>query len=307
MSFLYVDRVSLYEPWRVIRGTKTVTRTEPFLYTMPDGRRLVSPAVLSEAPAQFGAWLVAASTDFEKRSVFLRDERTRYPVIVQPGSILDVEVIVLDRDDDVLWTRGSVRVDGVEVMVSERSAGYLVPLAEYSDPNEDRLTFDRLRADPGKPPSLTTPPNFQPTPAACLSFGPPNPTRFIDGILEHKPGQRVVALKNFSRAESYFADHFPRKPIVPGVLLSTCVAEAAQFLLWPNVEHRPDHVGLLPVEVADTRFRRFVEPGDQCVICLDVISGDCSQQGDTVTTKVTMSCGKSRVMQAQFSFTPVSR
>jgi 3-hydroxyacyl-[acyl-carrier-protein] dehydratase len=41
----------------------------------------------------------------------------------------------------------------------------------------------------------------------------------LDRILQLDPGSRIVAVKNLSLAEEYLADHFPRFPVMPGVLM----------------------------------------------------------------------------------------
>jgi len=41
----------------------------------------------------------------------------------------------------------------------------------------------------------------------------------IDRIVRYEPGKKIEAVKLLSRSEDYLADHFPRFPIMPGVLM----------------------------------------------------------------------------------------
>ena len=49
----------------------------------------------------------------------------------------------------------------------------------------------------------------------------------VDRILNLVPGESIVAEKTISSKEELFADHFPGFPIVPGVLLTEMMAQAA--------------------------------------------------------------------------------
>src|SRR5690606_7695108 len=124
MAFHFVDRIYEYEPYKRIRGLKNVTRNENFFYWLPDGRRVLSPAVITEALCQLGGWLKIVSTDFQRRPVLLADEKTDYLGMVEAGDQIDLEVEVLDFGDDVVVTRGSASVQGEEVLVGHCFRGY---------------------------------------------------------------------------------------------------------------------------------------------------------------------------------------
>src|SRR3569832_2070236 len=44
------------------------------------------------------------------------------------------------------------------------------------------------------------------------------PFLLIDRVLEFVPGESLVALKNVTFIEHFFRGHFPRRPVMPGVL-----------------------------------------------------------------------------------------
>ena len=53
------------------------------------------------------------------------------------------------------------------------------------------------------------------------------PFVMVDRVLEITPGERIVALKNVTINEPYFVGHFPRLPVMPGVLIIEALAQAA--------------------------------------------------------------------------------
>lgn len=95
------------------------------------------------------------------------------------------------------------------------------------------------------------------------------PFLLIDRVVDYKPDEYLIALKNVTFNEPFFAGHFPVRPVMPGVLIVEAMAQATGLLA---MESRPDEVGekalyyLAGIDKA--RFKRTVEPGDQ--LTLDV-------------------------------------
>ena len=88
------------------------------------------------------------------------------------------------------------------------------------------------------------------------------PMLLVDRVLEIEHQKRIVALKNVSANEPFFAGHFPRRPVMPGVLIVEGLAQAGGILLLEDPARRVDKlVYLMSIERA--RFRRPVVPGDQ--------------------------------------------
>ncbi len=86
----------------------------------------------------------------------------------------------------------------------------------------------------------------------------------IDRITEFKPGRRAEAIKNVTLSEDFFDDHFPLKPVMPGVLILEGLAEIAGLLLEETVrEQEGTLVKALLSMVEKAKFRDFVKPGDQ--------------------------------------------
>lgn len=88
------------------------------------------------------------------------------------------------------------------------------------------------------------------------------PMLLIDRVLEMEPRQRIVALKNFTINEEFFAGHFPDHPVVPGVLLVEAMAQAGGILLMHDDPERERKL-LLFMSIERARFRRPVVPGDR--------------------------------------------
>ena len=93
------------------------------------------------------------------------------------------------------------------------------------------------------------------------------PFLLIDKVLDYKPNDYLVALKNVSYNEPYFNGHFPVRPVMPGVLIIEAMAQATGLL---SMESRPDEVGQKSlyyfVGIDKARFKRPVGPGDQLIL-----------------------------------------
>ena len=97
--------------------------------------------------------------------------------------------------------------------------------------------------------------------------------RFIllDRILAMEKGRSGSFLKNVTRSEDFFADHFPEFPIMPGVLMLEGFVQASQLLLgythgfscYPELR-----------QVLRVAFKHYVVPGDQLYIDLKIAEQD---------------------------------
>jgi 3-hydroxyacyl-[acyl-carrier-protein] dehydratase len=94
------------------------------------------------------------------------------------------------------------------------------------------------------------------------------PFLLIDRILEVVPNERMVAIKNVSANEEFFNGHFPSKPVMPGVLIIECMAQAAGLTVLMNEKHQ----GKIPyfTGIDNARFRRAVVPGDQLLLEVNI-------------------------------------
>jgi 3-hydroxyacyl-[acyl-carrier-protein] dehydratase len=93
------------------------------------------------------------------------------------------------------------------------------------------------------------------------------PFLMVDRVLELEHGKRIKALKNVTANEPYFVGHFPRRPVMPGVMMLEALAQAAALLSFDAVDATPDDDTLYYFAGIDSaRFKRPVEPGDQMIL-----------------------------------------
>jgi 3-hydroxyacyl-[acyl-carrier-protein] dehydratase len=96
------------------------------------------------------------------------------------------------------------------------------------------------------------------------------PFLLIDRVLELVRKERIVALKNVTINEPFFAGHFPGAPIMPGVLIIEAIAQAGGALLLTEVEDRNDKL-MVFTSIERAKFRKPVVPGDQLRLEVKVI------------------------------------
>ncbi|MGI9517084.1 MAG: 3-hydroxyacyl-ACP dehydratase FabZ family protein [Pirellulaceae bacterium] len=83
----------------------------------------------------------------------------------------------------------------------------------------------------------------------------------LDRITELVPGERLVAVKSLTLAEEYLQDHFPRFPVMPGVLMMEAMFQASMWLVHATDGFTRSTVVLK--EAKQVKFNDFVEPGSQ--------------------------------------------
>ncbi len=97
------------------------------------------------------------------------------------------------------------------------------------------------------------------------------PFLLVDRIVHLSRTKRIVAIKNVTVNEPFFAGHFPGHPIMPGVLVVEAMAQAGGVLLLTEFPDRAEKL-LLFTGIERARFRRPVRPGDQLRIEVDVLA-----------------------------------
>ena len=97
------------------------------------------------------------------------------------------------------------------------------------------------------------------------------PFLLIDRVVEIQRKQRIVAIKNVTINEPFFAGHFPNLPIMPGVLIVEAIAQAGGALLLTEVEDRKNKL-IMFTGIERAKFRRPVVPGDQLRIEVELKS-----------------------------------
>ncbi len=89
------------------------------------------------------------------------------------------------------------------------------------------------------------------------------PFLMIDRVVDLVPGRSAIGIKNVSINESYFQGHFPRQPVMPGVLVIECMAQTAAVLVVETLEGAAAGKLVYFMSIEECRFRKPVVPGDR--------------------------------------------
>ena len=81
----------------------------------------------------------------------------------------------------------------------------------------------------------------------------------LDNV-ESLDASRIVAVKTVTLAEEYLADHFPKFPVLPGVMMLEALTQAAAWLM----HHRTGFAKSMAVlrEARNVKYGTFVAPGN---------------------------------------------
>lgn len=89
------------------------------------------------------------------------------------------------------------------------------------------------------------------------------PMLLVDKIVS-QDDDSIVCRKTFRDDEYFFQGHYPDFPLVPGVILCECAAQAGAILLSSRVS-ADDGVPVL-TRMNDVKFKNMVRPGDEIEI-----------------------------------------
>ncbi len=100
----------------------------------------------------------------------------------------------------------------------------------------------------------------------------------IDRIVELEEGRQLTAVKVLSLAEEYLQDHFPRFPVMPGVLMLESLFQASAWLLLKTDDFARPLVTL--EEARNIKYADFVSPGEVLEVTVEL----AKQREDGLTT-----------------------
>lgn len=93
------------------------------------------------------------------------------------------------------------------------------------------------------------------------------PMLLVDRVVEFERDKRLLAVKNVTINEPFFAGHFPVRPVMPGVLILEALAQSAALLSFESAgQDLEDNMIVYFVGIDGARFKRPVEPGDQLML-----------------------------------------
>ncbi len=97
------------------------------------------------------------------------------------------------------------------------------------------------------------------------------PFLLLDRVIDLVPGESIVALKNVTISEPFFQGHFPREPIMPGVLIVEAMAQAGGVLAYETVGGKLENSAMYFMGMDKVKFRKPVIPGDQLIFDVKII------------------------------------
>ena len=95
------------------------------------------------------------------------------------------------------------------------------------------------------------------------------PFMLVDRIEELEPGVRAVGKKCVSYNEPFFAGHFPKEPVMPGVFIIEALAQvgAVAILSQPDFKGKTAYFAA----INSARFKQKVIPGDVLTLETEII------------------------------------
>ncbi len=131
------------------------------------------------------------------------------------------------------------------------------------------------------------------------------PFLLIDRVIDYKPGESLVALKNVTINEPFFPGHFPHHPVMPGVLILEALAQATGLLAFRTEDSTgvDENTIYYFVGIDNARFKQPVMPGDQLHLEVQVVrsmrgiwkfSGEAKVDGKVVASAELM-CAKREI------------
>ena len=88
------------------------------------------------------------------------------------------------------------------------------------------------------------------------------PFLLVDKVVDMRPHESAVGIKNVSINEPQFQGHFPARAIMPGVMIVESMAQTAAVLVVHSLGAESEGKLVYFMSIDNCRFRRPVVPGD---------------------------------------------
>ncbi|MFV2073246.1 MAG: hypothetical protein ACC742_11430 [Thermoanaerobaculales bacterium] len=248
--FYFVDQILELDPGRHALGIKHVTPDDAFVRPVPGGAPVLLPCIIGEALGQLGAWSVMAAKDFVVRPVAGVVGEVSITGEAAVGDTVLLDTTIDSVTDDAVFYHAVASVNGTTVLRLEDTLGPLLPMEQFNDPEEMRGRLARL-SNRVSGAVEARPPAADPATPFDLSF---------DEVLSMEGGKEATAVVQVSGRDAFYADHFPKKPVLPLSLLLESVLQLGQRVLEDGGEN------YLPTGARKVKMRRFVEPGSSLVV-----------------------------------------
>lgn len=100
----------------------------------------------------------------------------------------------------------------------------------------------------------------------------------VDHITEYKPGELIKGIKNVAMSEDFLEFHFPKNPIMPGVMLLEALTQLTGWLEAASSDFKN---WFLVSKVHKSNFYGFAFPGDQVELEVELIAAHQEGHPDT--------------------------
>jgi 3-hydroxyacyl-[acyl-carrier-protein] dehydratase len=94
----------------------------------------------------------------------------------------------------------------------------------------------------------------------------------LDRITDLQRGTKITAVKLLRPDEDYLRDHFPRFPVMPGVLMLEAMFQASAWLVRDAENFK--HAVVALKEARNVKYSDFVTPGKQLVVTSELLKQD---------------------------------
>lgn len=94
------------------------------------------------------------------------------------------------------------------------------------------------------------------------------PMLLIDRVQDLKLGESAVGIKCVTNNEPFFQGHFPKRPIMPGVLIIEAMGQTAGVIVSKTMSLENSGGLVYFMSMDGIKFRKLVEPGDVLHLCV---------------------------------------
>ena len=91
------------------------------------------------------------------------------------------------------------------------------------------------------------------------------PFLMVDRITHFEPSKSVRGIKNVTINEPFFQGHWPKNPVMPGVLIIEALAQVSSVIIFGPDGKNEDRQAYF-MGINNCKFRRTVVPGDQLIL-----------------------------------------
>ena len=279
MRFLFVSRIQDITGEK-IKGQVDFSAGEPWRRITSENKTEISTSVVSEAVGQLVSWMALRDNNFTGRPVFLFATQIDLGGTVPAPGTVDLEAWISNRSEDSFIFSGTAKVGGKTVVEIKECGGYYMPLAELEDPEVTRKRFETLS-------SVGLPANPE---SDAFNFA-----GLVDQVVEMEQGKSIKTAKVMKKDEPFYADHFPRFPVTPIVVINEMIAEATRRMMTKDAA-KP--AVIQPIAVQDLKIKSFIRPGDTAIIQSKVTETN----GDEFETVSEILVNEKRILRGRYRY-----